>query len=251
MSDRGAEINELAAKANLAKVKMQSGKSQEINELAAALAIAQGQIKPAAKDNVAKIKMQSGGEFSYKYSTLDDIWEVARSPLSKNGLSVIQIPTNDENKLYLETILIHSSGQWISGTMILPIVAGKMSALQAMGSAITYARRYALGAMVGVTTGDDDDGHAAGDGVKSDPLQMDKHQLLNALNKYASIRGFFTKPDEIMSALSRAEWPDREDIDGWRTLLTDAKNHALEVLEDASPDSTPEESVWASEQANG
>ena len=225
-----------------------SDRSQEINELAAALAEAQGQIKTAAKDNVAKIKMQSGGEFSYKYSTLDDIWEVARSPLSKNGLSVIQIPTNDENKLYLETILIHSSGQWISGTMILPIVAARMSELQAMGSAITYARRYALGAMVGVTTGDDDDGHddghAAGDGVKSYPLQMDNHQLVKELNKYESIRGFFTKPDEIMSALGRAEWPDRDNINGWRTLLTDAKNHALEVLEDSSQDITPDESGY-------
>ena len=222
-----------------------SDRSKEINELAAALAIAQGQIKTATKDNLAKVKMKSGGEYSYKYSTLDDIWEVARAPLSKNGLSVIQIPTNDESKLYLETILIHSSGQWISGTMILPIVAVRMSELQAMGSAITYARRYALGAMVGVTTGDDDDGHAAGDGAKSDPLQMDKHQLLNALNRYASIRGFFTKPDEIMSALTgRTEWPDRDDIDGWRILLTDAKNHALEVLEDSNRDITPDESGY-------
>ncbi len=222
-----------------------SDRSKEINELAAALAIAQGQIKTATKDNLAKVKMKSGGEYSYKYSTLDDIWEVARTPLSKNGLSVIQIPTNDENKLYLETILVHASGQWISGTMTLPIVVVRMSELQAMGSAITYARRYALGAMVGVTTGDDDDGQAAGDGKKPDPLQMDKQQLLNALNKYASIRGFFTKPDEIMSALTgRTEWPDRDDIDGWRILLTDAKNHALEVLEDSNRDITPDESGY-------
>ncbi len=223
-----------------------SDRSQEINELAAALAIAQGQMKSAAKDNLAKVKMKSGGEYSYKYSTLDDIWEVARVPLSKNGLSIIQIPMNDENKLYLETILIHASGQWISGTMILPIIAVRMSELQAMGSAITYARRYALGAMVGVTTGDDDDGQAAGDGKKSDPLQMmDKHQLLKALNRYASIRGFFTKPDEIMSALGdRAEWPDRDDIDGWRTLLTNAKHHALEMLEDPNRDISPDESGY-------
>ncbi len=72
------------------------------------------------------------------------------------------------------------------------------------------------------------------DDEKSDPLQMDKHQLLNALNKYASIRGFFANPDEIMTARDDIDdWPDRDDIDGWRTLLTDAKNHALEVLEDS------------------
>ena len=228
-----------------------SDRSQEINELAAALAIAQGQIKTAAKDNLAKVKMKSGGEYSYKYSTLDDIWEVARAPLSKNGLSVIQIPTNDESKLYLETILIHSSGQWISGTMILPIVAVRMSELQAMGSAITYARRYALGAMVGVTTGDDDDGQVAGDGESSEESQMDHHQLLIGLNKFPPIRGFFTNSGEIASALGRTEWPDPEDIDGWRTLFTDARNHAMEVLEGSNRDITPEESEWASEQANG
>ncbi len=95
-------------------------------------------------------------------------------------------------------------------------------------------------------------GEIGQDGEKLDSSQMDKHQLLNGLNKYASIRGFFTNPDEIMSALGgRTEWPDRDDIDGWRVLFTDAKSHALEVLEDAIRDSTPEESVWASEQANG
>jgi hypothetical protein len=137
--------------------------SEARNELAAALAVAQGQMKTAKKDNVAEVKMSSGGKFSYKYSTLDDIWAVARKPLSDNGLSVIQIPVNGESGFYLETTLLHSSGQWVSGTMKIPVTAGRMSELQAMGSAITYARRYMLGAIVGVTTGDDDDGNMASD----------------------------------------------------------------------------------------
>jgi hypothetical protein len=138
--------------------------SDERHELAAALALAQGQIRTANKDSVAKVQMKSGGQFTYKYSTLDDNWAVARKPLSDNGLAVVQIPTNDESGFYLETTVLHSSGQWVSGVMVLPILTDRMSALQAMGSAITYARRYMLGAMVGVTTGDDDDGHQASTG---------------------------------------------------------------------------------------
>lgn len=140
---------------------IESKRSESIAKLGAALAVAQGQIKTAKKDNIAKVKTKKGADFTYKYSTLDDIWEVSRKPLSDNGLSIIQIPINDETGFYLETILIHSSGEWISGRMTLPVVADRMSQLQAMGSAITYARRYALGAMVGVTTGDDDDGQQA------------------------------------------------------------------------------------------
>ncbi|KKK66660.1 hypothetical protein LCGC14_2961820, partial [marine sediment metagenome] len=65
------------------------------------------------------------------------------------------------------------------------------------------------------------------------------------LNKFPPIRGFFEEPDEIMSALGgRTEWPDRDDIDGWRTLFTDAKNHALEMLEDPNRDISPDESGY-------
>ncbi len=82
------------------------------------------------------------------------------------------------------------------------------------------------------------------DGEKLDSSQMDHHQLLNGLNKYAPIRGFFANSGEIASALGRTEWPDPEDIDGWRTVFTDARNHAMEVLEDANRDITPDESGY-------
>lgn len=145
--------------------------SDERNELAAALAIAQGKIESARKDNVAK-----GAKFTYQYSSLEDVWKVARKPLSENGLSVVQIPSNDENGFFLETILLHSSGQWVSsGRMRLPVDASRMSEIQAMGSAITYARRYQLGAMVGVSVStDDDDGQAAGNAARSQPAQRAK-----------------------------------------------------------------------------
>lgn len=141
---------------------MKSERSDQINDLAMALAKAQGAIKTAVKDAEAIVKTKSGSTFSYKYATLETIWDVCREPLAQNELAVVQIPISDpDDGFCLETILIHSSGQWIGGRMMLPVTSGRMSELQAMGSAITYARRYMLSSVVGVAIGGDDDGHAA------------------------------------------------------------------------------------------
>lgn len=223
-------------------------RSEEINELALALSKAQGQIKSAPKD--AKV----GGKINYKYATLDSIWEVCRKPLSDNGLAVIQLPAN-ENSLTLETVLLHSSGQWIGTILSLPESAGRMSELQAMGSALTYARRYMLGSIVGITTGDDDDGLKASlptGRTQSSPSdvsngnEMTLAKLLTELNRVERIKGFYSKPDEIMACRSKgAESPDADDIEGWRQLFEDARNYAFEqldrVIEDRriTPDQTP------------
>lgn len=128
--------------------------SEQINELAAALAKAQGEIKSAKKDTANTF-------FKSKYADLDAVWEAARVPLSKNGLSVIQ--TTDHSStgtgLVLVTTLCHSSGQFIKG--IYPIVPIKNDP-QGQGSALSYGRRYALAAIVGITQADDDAEHAMG-----------------------------------------------------------------------------------------
>lgn len=216
---------------------MDTKRSESIANLAAALAVAQGQIATATKDNVAKVKSKSGAEFSYKYSTLDDIWSACRKPLSDNGLSVIQIPTNDEAGFFLETIIAHSSGEWISGILRLPIVADRMSELQAMGSAITYARRYMLGAMVGVATGDDDDGQQAAKSEHGRKMEDKKEKgmtlgkllyNLNRPNINFEIRGFYKSEQDILACRpAGAELPPSDDIDGWRQLFADARDYAL------------------------
>lgn len=125
-------------------------KSEQINELATALAKAQGQIEGAKKDTQNPF-------FKSKYADLASVWEAIRKPLSENGLSVVQTtrpPTKEEdNYMVLDTMLLHVSGQWISGSI--PVIA-KDQTPQAMGSAMTYARRYALAAIVGVYQEDDD-----------------------------------------------------------------------------------------------
>ena len=121
-------------------------KSESIKELATALAKAQAEIKGAVKD-------AHNPHFDYNYANLNSVWEAVRGSLTKNGLSIVQVPTETEKGLTLVTTLFHNSGEWISGEMaIKPTVANP----QGIGSALSYARRYSLAAMVGVAQADDD-----------------------------------------------------------------------------------------------
>lgn len=128
-------------------------KSDQINELAAALAKAQGEIQGAVKDSKNPF-------FKSNYADLASVWDACRAPLSKNNLAVIQTTeANEKGQLILKTILAHSSGQWISSDY--PIITAKQDA-QGMGSGMTYSRRYALAAMVGIVQVDDDGELASG-----------------------------------------------------------------------------------------
>jgi len=134
-------------------------RSEQINELAAALAKAQAKIKVAPKASVANVASQRTGKtYQYHYSTLADVWEVCRVPLSDNGLAIVQTVIAEGNRVTIFTLLAHASGQWIEEGLTL--TAAEITP-QAIGSAITYGRRYALGAMVGVVSDEDDDGEAA------------------------------------------------------------------------------------------
>lgn len=127
------------------------------------------QTESIAKLTEALVKVQSVMEtatkdannpfFKSKYTTLAGCWDVARKPLADNGLAVIQTTTFDEgNSVIVETTLSHISGEWVRGSLKMPLV--KLDP-QAVGSAITYARRYALSAMIGIVSEEDDDGESA------------------------------------------------------------------------------------------
>lgn len=129
-------------------------KSDQINELAAALAKAQAEIKVAEKD-------VANNFFHSKYADLPEVVRVSRPALTKNGLAVIQVADTSENGMVLETILVHSSGQWVSS--LWPINPTKQDP-QGIMSAVTYARRGAYCAITGTVAGnEDDDGNAASD----------------------------------------------------------------------------------------
>jgi len=125
-------------------------KSEQINDLASALCKAQDQMSGAAKDSKNPF-------FKSSYADLSSVVKAVKQPFADNGLSYSQFPIYEEKLVGVETILMHSSGQWISSKLLLPMTKQDP---QAAGSAITYARRYALQAIAGIPS-EDDDGNAA------------------------------------------------------------------------------------------
>jgi hypothetical protein len=125
---------------------------ETVSELATALAVAQGQVEGAKKD-------ANNPHFRSKYADLASVWDAIRKPLSDNGLSVVQLLVESpQGFVTVRTILLHKSGQSLEGTFSMPVK--DHSNPQAIGSALTYARRYGLMALVGVAP-EDDDGSAA------------------------------------------------------------------------------------------
>lgn len=125
--------------------------SENLDALAAAFSKAQATVEGARRDS-------NNPHFKSKYADLASVWLACREALTSNGLSVVQgCGEVVDGKLHMTTRLLHASGQWLEDTLSLPL--GKMDA-QGYGSAVTYARRYALAAMVGVSP-EDDDGNAA------------------------------------------------------------------------------------------
>lgn len=123
--------------------------SESIGALAEALSKAQGEMHAAKKDSENPF-------FKSNYADLESCWSALRAPLSKHNLAVIQTTKPCELGVTVVTTLVHSSGEWIRGELTM---APDKQTPQAIGSCITYARRYALCAIVGLTQ-DDDDGNA-------------------------------------------------------------------------------------------
>lgn len=130
--------------------------SQDIGALAVALAKAQAGMGGAKKDAKNAAFKQSDKDGA-PYATLASVIEAA-APLAEAGIAFIQAPGElADGKLVMTTMLVHgASGQWMRSTLTIPVVA---QTPQAVGSAITYARRYSLMAMIGIAA-EDDDGNA-------------------------------------------------------------------------------------------
>jgi ERF superfamily len=125
--------------------------SESIANLTLALSIVQGKMSHAVKDSANPF-------FKSKYADLESVWDACRSLLSENGLAIMQFPGEYyENNMTLTTIISHKSGEYIMKEMSVPVT--KPDA-QGAGSCLTYMRRYALAAVVGVVQADDD-GNAA------------------------------------------------------------------------------------------
>jgi len=132
-------------------------KTDSIDKVAQALSGLQGEM-----DTVHK----GADGYNHKYASLADVFETIRPLLKKYELSVVQPVSGSNQTIELTTMLMHSSGQYISSTVSVPVDFSnkKMNSLQAAGSTITYLRRYCLCSMLGIASADDD-GKAGGESI--------------------------------------------------------------------------------------
>jgi len=132
--------------------------SETIGALAKALVAVQKNVTPIVKD-------RTNPHFNAKFASLDGIMEQVRPLLAGEGLSIVQggagpVSNNDGNicGVSVETMLLHQSGEFVSSIIVLPL---EKPSAQAVGSAVTYGRRYGVAALLALTTEDDDDGQVA------------------------------------------------------------------------------------------
>jgi hypothetical protein len=144
--------------------------SLELKQIVSALVKAQSELKNPTFDSTNPF-------FKQKYASLAGVRDTIMPVLTKHGIAVIQNLQNVEHGISCETVLLHESGEYITfGPLIMPAVKADA---QGLGSAATYARRYALMACVSVVGDSDDDGNEASKYKKQDkPKEPDKPSLL-------------------------------------------------------------------------
>lgn len=142
-------------------------RSLSITQLAAAMVAVQKQIEDPTKNKRA----DAGTRGSYRYADLPTVLDVVRPALVANGFAVLQFPCELDDAPALTTLLIHSCGEWVETTAKIRPVDPRP---QNVGSAITYARRYALLALCGIAADDDDDARAASQPKVQPPAQPAK-----------------------------------------------------------------------------
>lgn len=190
-----------AIPAAIADPKSRPRRSESIGKIGAALAKAQGEMQNAEKD----VKGNYG-----KYATLAATWNAIRGPLSKNEIAIYQRPFEIDGKLKMCTMLLHSSGEFLDDgelEMLFDKSGGRITPMQAMGSAVTYARRYTLQAATGVAPEDDDDGNGAGKPqgpAPSGPLPEKKNQPATAAKEKAAAKpnNMAPAPQKLMDEIT-------------------------------------------------
>jgi hypothetical protein len=221
----------------------------EASQLTKALSVVQGALPKVDKSKTAEVKMKEGGKYTYKYADLSDICEKLYPLLAENGLAWTTQPTiNDAGRFVLLYSLRHEGGESIDGVYPLPSPDGRP---QDTGSAITYARRYALCSVVGIVPDEDDDGQGAeqayqrGHGkqapapAKQTQAQIDVISLLDEINETddAGLQRFSDAEKKSMSAA----WKKKYEFSAERVpvKLVDKVRTFIASFEGTEPQSTP------------
>lgn len=201
----------------------------EQTTLAAALVAALADLSVIDKGRTAKIEHKGGGAHSYEYADLSDVVKMTRPKLAEHGI-VALTPVEDHGEdLKVTVVFLHSSGERMDFG---PLTFPRGNTAQATGSAITYFRRYALVAALGMAAGDDDDGATAvpqqqEQKVKPNPKAEPLTERLAKLPVEAQ--------DKILDwfQTSPAEWPGLADeyLDKLASVITKAEQKAAEQPE--------------------
>ena len=167
--------------------------SDQVGEIAAALAAAQGRMKNATLNKV-------NPHFKSKFADLASVRDAVVPALAGQGISVSQTMVPFDGRVCLATRLLHSSGQWIESLMPLPDAAD----MQKLGSALTYARRYSLSAICGIAADEDDDGNEAASATLTSVAATSKPAAADMPGWGDFVTDMTAKADEGMAALTRA-----------------------------------------------
>lgn len=159
-------------------------KSDSITELLKALSAAQGKFPAFKKDSINE-------SFTSNYADLATVISATKGTLAENGLSISQMPGSDKDGTYVETMLGHQSGEWMMSRLQIQV---DQRDAHGIGSAISYARRYALLAMLGVAA-EDDDGNEAARGAKAQQQPKGERQPKVIEGEWKGVTLKFVKED--------------------------------------------------------
>jgi len=190
--------------------------SESITDLATALCLAQAEMGGAVKDS-------NNPFFKSSYADLTSVIKVIKQPFANHGLSFVQLPITSEGGkgVGVVTMIMHNSGQWLQGEYLLPM--DKFTA-QGAGSAITYARRYALQAMAGIPAVDDDAEAAMFRGqpvAVEAPVKRVSKSLAQAVVALVVSSQASGETSELVEALSELDEVEKQVI--WKQLTTKQK----------------------------
>ena len=174
-------------------------RSNDIENLMNALAAAQGEFPEIERNRTVKVVPRSGGAgYSFKYATFSAILTAVRKPLSKNGLAFTQVISHDSvGGFYVLTTSLHHGNEYISSKV--PLIA-EGGSNQQFGSALTYMKRYAFAAILGIAADEDDDGNTADGNTITELQEKPKAPKPPAADPISTGTAPVTKAAEAFSA---------------------------------------------------
>lgn len=203
-------------------------KSESITKIAPALAKAQGKIEGAIKDSTNTFFNNA------KYADLSSVMDAIRDAMKENELAYVQPLSTIENRWYIETVIIHASGEWISSGQCEIVIKDKTNP-QSFGSAVTYFRRYCLTSMVGVAQVDDDGNFASQSqhhppAVKKPAVKRQPQVALSAMEKMEL--GKWVLPDGKYKGKKLGDIPQEEALSYRAEMLRSFGN--IDAMPDAA-----------------